>query len=108
MKKKSLAWTTFLEKNGLRQQDVAEFLGISRVGVSYYVAGRHKPKKAHMDKILSRADWDTSMFDGPDEIIKFPGPNDDERVAELVRRAERAEALCEEYLAIIKALTKAQ
>lgn len=105
MKTKSLAWTEFLVKNNLTQREVAAFLCVSTPTVSHYVSGLYKPKKTQMDKIFGRTDWDTSMFNG--EWAKAKTPDEKDLIIDgLRKKVEKAEALCEEYLAIIKALTK--
>lgn len=50
---------TFLEVNGLKQKDLAQFLDVKEPTVSAYVSGKAKPSPDKLKKILDNKDWDT-------------------------------------------------
>jgi len=52
-----------MTKNGLRQVDVAKYLGITESSISSAVKGRNNLSEANLTKLLSNTEgWDVSMF----------------------------------------------
>lgn len=57
----------FLRQNGLRQVDLARFLGVSEPSVSRMVKGHTNPSEENLRKILANdRGWDVSMLVDPD------------------------------------------
>ena len=59
---------TFLEVNGLKQKDLAQFLGVSEPSVSAYVSGKTTPSPDKLKKILDNPAWDTSALSDEDPV----------------------------------------
>ena len=65
----------FLRVNGLRQSEIANFLGVSAPSVSNLAKGKSKPSKDNLAKLLNNdRGWDTSMLiDGNGQVAANGG-----------------------------------
>ena len=98
---------TFLEVNGLKQKDLAQFLGVSEPSVSGYVSGKSVPSPDKLKKILENPAWDTSALteDSPlnDPLIEIT------KLKSMLKALNEQNARLEEqnarYWALIEKLT---
>lgn len=98
---------TFLEVNGLKQKDLAQFLGVSEPSVSSYVSGKSVPSPDKLKKIIDNPAWDTSALteDSPlnDPLIEIT------KLKSLIKSLNEQNARLEEqnarYWALIEKLT---
>lgn len=100
-------FVTFLEVNGLKQKDLAQYLGISEPSVSSYVSGKSTPSAANLKKILDNPAWDTSSL--AEELELKEGQAELIRLRNLVKtlqdQVKRLEEQNEKYWELIKKLT---
>ena len=115
----------FLKANGLRQVDLAKYLGISDSAVSVMSQEKSNPSGENLNKILNNDQgWDTSMLFEPVESIsvrasgaaktRVYSPGNDgtgkevelltEQVKFLTAALEEEKARSERYLAMIEKL----
>lgn len=66
-------WQEFLEKNNLKQVDVARYLNVTKCIISNYVHGNYKPSKQQREKLLANKEWDTTMLLGQETLTAIGG-----------------------------------
>lgn len=99
---------TFLEVNGLKQKDLAQFLDVKEPTVSAYVSGKAKPSPDKLKKILDNKDWDTRALVEDEEGIELENRSAQSlllSIRELQRRIEKLEEEKAAYWELIKKLT---
>lgn len=90
----------FLRKNGLRQVDLVEYLGVTRATISSVVKGKSNLSAYNFNKILNNdKGWDTSMLteEGSD-----PSPQSRDCKDELLDSLRKNIALLEDQVAELK------
>lgn len=95
---RAMNFVTFLEVNGLKQKDLAQYLGISEPSVSSYVTGKSSPSAANLKKILENPAWDTSA------LAEDVGLKEDQ--IELVRLRQIVKTLTEQVKRLEEQNTK--
>lgn len=96
-----MSFITFLAVNGLKQKDIAEYLGISEASVSAYVKGKSSPSKPNLQKLLRNPQWDvTPLSDIANKEIA-----DTIAIEMLRKRVRELEQQNQEYWELIKKLT---
>ena len=99
---------TFLEVNGLKQKDLAQFLDVKEPTVSAYVSGKAKPSPDKLKQILDNKDWDTRALVEDEEGIELENRSAQSlllSIRELQRRIEKLEEEKAAYWELIKKLT---
>ena len=98
---------TFLEVNGLKQKDLAQYLGVSEPSVSAYVSGKTTPSPDKLKKIFENPAWDTSALseDYPPKSVQAEMQRMQELINELRTQIGRLDAQCHEYWELIKKLS---
>ena len=93
---------TFLEVNGLKQKDLAQFLGVSEPSVSGYVSGKSVPSPDKLKKILDNPALteDSPLNDPLIEITKLKS-----MLKALNEQNARLEEQNARYWALIEKLT---
>jgi len=89
----------FIEDNGLKQVDLAKFLGITEASVSKMVKGYTNPSKENLQKILDNdRGWDTTS------LLQKGGRNGGE-IKYLREENRRLKGEVDRLLSIIEKLT---
>ena len=98
---------TFLEVNGLKQKDLAQFLGVSEPSVSSYVSGKTTPSPDKLKKIMDNPVWDTSALvdDAPLNDAQIELTKLRQIVKSLSDQVKRLEEQNGKYWALIEKLT---
>lgn len=101
----------FLRANGIRQVDLARFLGISEPSVSKMCRGFSNPSEENLRKILNNdRGWDVAMLVDPDHacsVAERPEPEPEPESCGILReRIKCLERLLEEKERTIQILMK--
>ena len=98
---------TFLEVNGLKQKDLAQFLGVSEPSVSAYVSGKTTPSPDKLKKILDNPEWDTTALSetDPGKDIQVELARMQQLIKMLESQIKRLEEQNTEYWTLIKKLS---
>ena len=91
----------FLAQNGLKQIDIARYLGVSKPFISKIASGKELLPKHHLQKLMDNPDWDTSSLTGDSLNEIFDAVS----VQVLKMRIEELEKQNREYWEVIKSLT---
>lgn len=77
---------SFIEKNGLKKKDVADYLGVSAAFVTQIAQGQRDLPSDKLALIKANSIWDTTMFEGCRKDMVKNKAESEEDFPELIKR----------------------